>query len=95
MIKLHHKHVIQCFGIVDDGEYFGAIFEFANYGDLGKFIENQKASHSSWSQFEIADWFCQIAHGMAFLHGNTVQKLMHRDVKPANIVIHLLASGNL
>ena len=94
IIGLSHKHVIRCFGVVDDGDYFGAVFEFANNGDLGRFIEVQKTSYQSWLQVEIADWFCQIVHGMAFLHGNAVQKLMHRDVKPANIVIHLLISGS-
>lgn len=59
------------------------VLEYANSGDLATYIAKQEGQ--LFQPVHVADVFTQVVCGMAFLHEENV---IHRDVKPANILVH-------
>ena len=60
------------------------IMEYAEEGDLRKKIKENLKKHLHFTEDTIWDWIIQILEGLKYLHDN---KIMHRDLKSANIFI--------
>ncbi|KAM9976464.1 hypothetical protein ACTFIR_010305 [Dictyostelium discoideum] len=74
----------------ENGNYV-IIMEFAENGDLFQKIENQKRSGKPFSDFEIMHYFCQLVIALNYIHS---QNIIHRDIKPKNIVLSSSGSGS-
>ena len=87
---LRHRYVVECLEALEHDGAFCTVIQYANNGDLGRFITRKRNRMNSnqeaaWSPQDISEWYKQITGGITFLHD---QKVMHRDLKPANVVIH-------
>eukprot|EP00908_Phaeocystis_cordata_P000184 Transcript_10191.p1 GENE.Transcript_10191~~Transcript_10191.p1 ORF type:complete len:662 (+),score=133.75 Transcript_10191:110-2095(+) len=71
-------------GGVDAGSKLAMVFEYADQGDLHRFLEGQRASGKYLSERQALSLFRQIAAGVQHLHANGV---VHRDIKTLNIVL--------
>ena len=65
------------------GSKLAMVFEYADQGDLHRFLEGQRASGKYLSERQALSLFRQIAAGVQHLHANGV---VHRDLIPANIL---------
>lgn len=54
--------------------------EYADEGDLSLVLEKQEPIHET----VVKSWLYQICQGLKYIHE---QKIIHRDVKPANIFL--------
>ena len=67
-----------------DGEKY-LIFEYCNGGDLQTALSNYKKKHIFLDEKIIQNIVSQILNGLQCLHN---KKIIHHDIKPANILLH-------
>lgn len=78
--NLSHQNIIRLYDYKFENNYLFLITEYCKDGDLGSWINrDNKSSH------EILDIVRQIVEGLSYLHEN---QIIHRDIKPQNILIH-------
>lgn len=80
MTKLHHPNILQIFGYIQDP--FGIVMEYIDNGELLDFI-NSKFIFKKKKINIIID----ILRGLAYLHNRNPNYLIHRDIKPQNILM--------
>ena len=78
MSKMHHPNIVQLFGYVD--EPFVIVMEYFEQGNLLDKMKKLKLSQKQKISLEIA-------RGMRFLHERKPHNIMHRDIKPTNILL--------
>ena len=78
MSKMHHPNIVQLFGYID--EPFIIVMEYFEQGNLLDRINKLKLSQKQRISLEIA-------RGMRFLHERKPHNIMHRDIKPTNILL--------
>jgi serine/threonine protein kinase len=78
--SLHHKNVILFHDAFKTDIDLCLLFEYCNFHDLTRYINS-----NSISENEAIDILKQICEGYVYLYNN---KIMHRDMKPDNILLH-------
>ena len=78
MSKMHHPNIVQLFGYID--EPFVIVMEYFEQGNLLDKMSKLKISQKEKISLEIA-------RGMRFLHERKPHNIMHRDIKPTNILL--------
>ncbi len=78
MSKIHHPNIVQFLGYIDDP--FTIILEYIPSGDLNSNIKklNKKQKLSIMRD---------ILKGLAYIHNRRPNNLIHRDIKPTNILL--------
>ena len=77
--QLNHPHIIRLYDYKFEGDYLYLMTEYCKDGDLSQWMESPHAKG------EILHVMQDIIKGMNYLHE---QKIVHRDVKPQNILLH-------
>ena len=77
--KLSHPNVVNIFDVGHEGEDYFIVMELVDGSTLAELIE-----HGRLPEAVAIDYATQICAGLAYAHR---QNLLHRDVKPANILI--------
>ena len=77
--QLDHPNIIQTFDTCVEDDHIWLFLEFCPHGDLNKFYETKILKFHRHLPITI-----QIAKGIQYLHNKNI---VHRDVKPANILI--------
>ena len=87
--QLDHPHIVRQFDFVHDPHGAAIIMEFVD----GEAVDTMKAARDGapWNPSEIASWLTQLC--AALDHAHQVARLVHRDVKPANLLV--ARSGDL
>ncbi|KAG0196903.1 hypothetical protein BGX28_009629 [Mortierella sp. GBA30] len=75
--QLSHKHIVRCYGIQRDKHYVHIIMDYAEGGNL-----ESAAPNLDWENKQRI--IREVALGLAYLHS---QKIVHRDIKGANILL--------
>ena len=78
MSKLHHPNIVQFLGYIDDP--FTIILEYIPSGDL---TSNIKKLNKKQKLSIMRD----ILKGLAYIHNRRPNNLIHRDIKPTNILL--------
>lgn len=85
--KIRHENVLRVFYFHDGKQYTQfppyMIMEYANGGILKSLIDEKRASGQYLSTNELKEIYLQLASGMKAIN----EKLVHRDIKPDNILI--------
>ena len=81
--RLHHMHLIEMWGYCAEGKHRLLVYEYMEHGSLADSLGNSCAL--SWEKrFEIA---VGTAKGLAYLHEECLEWVLHCDVKPHNILL--------
>ena len=78
MTKMHHPNIVQLFGYVE--EPFVIIMEYFQNGDLFDNLNKLKLNQ----KIKIAN---DIIKGLIYIHERRPNSLIHRDIKPRNILL--------
>tara|TARA_B100001093_G_scaffold513954_1_gene586951 strand:+ start:1984 stop:2970 length:987 start_codon:yes stop_codon:yes gene_type:complete len=80
MTKLHHPNIVQFLGYIDDP--FIIVMEYIPNGDLLENIVKNTLTKSQKKNIMI-----NILQGLAYIHNRKPYSLIHRDIKPTNILL--------
>jgi len=78
--KLSHNNIVQAFDVGEAGGYHYFVMEYVE----GKTIYDDIAAGQVFKESEALDIVIQVTHALAHAHD---RELIHRDVKPKNIMI--------
>jgi len=79
--KLNHNNIVQAVDVGEAGGYHYFVMEYVE----GKTIHDDLADGKVYSESEALEVIIQVAHALAHAHATG---LIHRDVKPKNIIIN-------
>ena len=80
--RINHKNLIEMWGYCANGKHRLLVYEYIEHGSLA---ENLSAGTLDWKKrFEIAQG---TAKGLAYLHEDCLEWVLHCDVKPQNILL--------
>ncbi|XP_047325060.1 rust resistance kinase Lr10-like [Impatiens glandulifera] len=88
--RTYHANLVKLYGFCYDDSLSALVYEYMKNGSLDKYLfrDNHSSTSSpmiSWEKFyEIA---VGTAKGLAYLHEDCQQRIIHYDIKPANILI--------
>ncbi|XP_022715663.1 putative receptor protein kinase ZmPK1 isoform X2 [Durio zibethinus] len=81
--KLNHMNVIDLWGYCAEGKHKLLVYEYMEHGSLA---ENLSSKTLDWKRrYEIA---VGTARGLAYLHEECLEWVLHCDIKPQNILIN-------
>jgi hypothetical protein len=86
--SVNHPHVVKVFSFGSDHGQFYLVMELVDQGSLDDFIEQRK----QLPEAEVLQTAIQVAKGLQAAHG---KGLIHRDVKPANILFADAATAKI
>jgi serine/threonine protein kinase len=78
--KLNHNNIVQAFDVGEAGGYHYFVMEYVE----GKTLYDDLSAGKVFSEKESLDIIIQVAHALEHAHN---RELIHRDVKPKNIMI--------
>lgn len=81
MTKIHHPNVVQLMGYISEPRLI-IVMEYLSNGELLKYI--QKKGTSKKKKIKIA---LDILKALTYLHNRKPKYIVHRDIKPQNIVM--------
>jgi serine/threonine protein kinase len=81
LTKMHHPHVVQFFGYIT--EPFIIVMEYLSGGELLDYVKN-KITMKNKNKIKIC---LDILKALAYLHNREPEYVIHRDIKPQNILI--------
>ncbi|KAK9675952.1 hypothetical protein RND81_11G043800 [Saponaria officinalis] len=84
-VKISHSNLVSLIGYCEDGMKLALIYEYMDKGDLRALLSDNAASLSWPDRLKIA---IDTAEGLHYLHRNCEVRIVHRDVKPANILLN-------
>jgi len=79
-LLLQHEHLVVLHEVLEASQHLIAVMELVPGGDLGKKVALEGAQPVS----RVVPWTAQALDVLAFLHE---QQLIHRDVKPSNLLL--------
>lgn len=80
--RLNHMNLIEMWGYCAEGKHRLFVYEYMEHGSLA---ENIKSSRLDWAtRFNIA---LGTAKGLAYIHEECLEWILHCDVKPLNILL--------
>ncbi|XP_047333866.1 receptor-like protein kinase FERONIA [Impatiens glandulifera] len=91
--KLRHKHLVSLIGYCNEGREMILIYEYMEHGTLADHLHKNKRDGSSNGEVTPLSWEQRLnvcldaARGLDYLHTNSEQDTIHRDVKSENILL--------
>jgi serine/threonine protein kinase len=85
--RINHMNLVRMWGFCSEGQHKLLVYEYVENESLDKFIFGDVSTQRllSWSQrFKIA---LGTARGLAYLHHECLEWIIHCDVKPENILL--------
>jgi serine/threonine protein kinase len=86
--QIHHVHLVSLLGYCAEGNHRLLVYEYVKRGSLDRALfwsDKRETPVLEWRpRFSIA---IQTARGLAYLHDDCNQQIIHCDVKPENILL--------
>ncbi|KAK1611270.1 hypothetical protein QYE76_034943 [Lolium multiflorum] len=85
--RIYHMNLVRVWGFCSDGPHRILVLEYVENGSLDKNLFSSKGSHIllRWNErFKIA---LGVAKGLAYLHHECLEWVIHCDLKPENILL--------
>ncbi|XP_024393935.1 uncharacterized protein [Physcomitrium patens] len=90
--RLHHKNLVRLEGFCDEEDYQILVYEFMKLGNLHSLLHEDHRGKNA-GKYIMLDWYkrleiaLHIAQGLDYLHSFADPPVIHRDVKPSNILL--------
>ncbi|XP_063698386.1 mitogen-activated protein kinase kinase kinase 7 [Culicoides brevitarsis] len=84
MARVSHKNIVRLYGACTKRPNVCLVMEYCEYS-LYKILHVQR--HIQYSAGHAISWALQCAEGVAYLHAMTPKPLIHRDLKPPNLLL--------
>ena len=88
--QMQHPHIIRYLDCKMERNELTVVMELAGQGDLARFIAAAAKAGTQLGEVRAWEYFAQIADALAYMHE---RRVMHRDVKPANVFISTGGDG--
>ncbi|XP_031268854.1 probable LRR receptor-like serine/threonine-protein kinase At1g05700 [Pistacia vera] len=87
LMRVHHRNLTTLVGYYIEGTNMGLIYEYMPKGTLEQHLSGNKNQYFlSWEErMQIA---LDAAQGLEYLHNGCKPPMVHRDVKPSNILLN-------
>lgn len=82
--RLHHKNLVRLEGFCDESGVQVLVYEFMRQGNLHAHLFRSTKRLNWYKRLEIA---VGVAHGLEYLHSYADPPVIHRDVKPSNVLL--------
>lgn len=84
--RLHHRNLVHLVGFCDDDDVQILVYEYMTNGNLHTLLfKNNSRLTLNW--FRRLDIALDVAQGLEYLHSFADPPVIHRDVKPSNILL--------
>ncbi|XP_018800289.1 PREDICTED: mitogen-activated protein kinase kinase kinase 7-like [Bactrocera latifrons] len=83
--RVSHPNIIELYAITANQQSIYLIMEFMEGGSLHTFLHGKVKPY--YSTAHAMSWACQCAEGVAYLHAMKPKPLIHRDLKPLNLLL--------
>uniref|UniRef100_A0A336KER5 Mitogen-activated protein kinase kinase kinase 7 n=1 Tax=Culicoides sonorensis TaxID=179676 RepID=A0A336KER5_CULSO len=84
MARVSHKNIVRLYGACTKRPYVCLVMEYCEYS-LYKILHIQK--NICYTAGHAISWALQCAEGVEYLHAMTPKPLIHRDLKPPNLLL--------
>ncbi|XP_054783025.1 putative receptor protein kinase ZmPK1 [Prosopis cineraria] len=82
--RLNHMNLIDMWGYCAEGKYRMLVYEYMENGSLAENLESDKMLLDWRKRYDIA---LGTARGLAYLHEECLEWVLHCDIKPQNILL--------
>ncbi|XP_010050971.2 rust resistance kinase Lr10 [Eucalyptus grandis] len=82
--RTHHKNLVRLYGFCFEPTKKALVYEYMENGSLDEFLSGDKTAMDWCKMHEIA---VETAKGIAYLHEECEQRIIHYDIKPGNILL--------
>lgn len=82
--KIHHFNLVRLYGFCFESHLRALVYEYMANGALENYLFHESTILSFEKLHEIA---VGTARGIAYLHGECQQRIIHYDIKPGNILL--------
>ncbi|XP_017017497.1 putative mitogen-activated protein kinase kinase kinase 7-like [Drosophila kikkawai] len=82
--QIDHENIVKVYGSANDGGYGYLVMEYLEEGSLHNFLHGD--DQREYTMEEAVSWARQCAEAMTYLHSMQPNPVMHRDIKPQNIL---------
>ncbi|CAN6567276.1 unnamed protein product [Malus baccata var. baccata] len=84
MGRTYHMNLVKLYGFCFDHEMRALVYEYMENGSLDKFLFSE---HREIGLEKLHDIAVQTAKGLAYLHEECEQRIIHYDIKPGNVLL--------
>lgn len=85
---IHHFNVVRLLGFSSEGSKRALVYEFMPNGSLDKYISHSSCNDGVMPQMEVLWKIASgVASGIKYLHEGCIQRILHFDIKPNNILL--------
>ncbi|GKA01417.1 leucine-rich repeat transmembrane protein kinase protein, partial [Tanacetum coccineum] len=86
LMNIRHKNITPLIGYCNDSNHKAIIYEYMANGDLRQHLFDESSNVLSWERrLQIG---CDAAEGLVYMHDGCRPPIVHRDVKPTNILLN-------
>ncbi|KAL6614596.1 hypothetical protein ACP70R_036866 [Stipagrostis hirtigluma subsp. patula] len=87
LIRVHHKSLVSMIGYCKDRKSLALVFEFMSGGALQGRLRGRESKDKPLTWLQRLSIALKSAQGLEYLHNQCEPRLIHRDVKTANILL--------
>ncbi|KAG8066510.1 hypothetical protein GUJ93_ZPchr0004g39716 [Zizania palustris] len=88
--RTYHVHLVRLYGFCFDADTKALVYEFLENGSLEKYLYNEEEEEGRAARLEwrtLHNVAVGTAKGIRYLHEECQQRIVHYDIKPANILL--------